>query len=94
MPHIVDVHTHFGFADVGKKLGIPGDIYKAVRVGRNIVSSYAGLPAVGYAEIGDFDIQREANEKAGVTKRLMSSGFTAETFSRESPSRRPRWPRW
>jgi aminocarboxymuconate-semialdehyde decarboxylase len=85
MPEIIDVHTHFGFANVGKKLGIPGDIYKAVKVGRNIVSSYAGLPAVGYAEIGDFDVQMEANAKAGVTRRLMSSGFTAETFSRETP---------
>ena len=85
MPEIVDVHTHFGFAEVGKKLGIAGDIYKSVRVGRNIVSSYAGLPAVGYAEIGDFDVQMETNAKAGVTKRLMSSGFTAETFSRETP---------
>jgi len=85
MPHIVDVHTHFGFANVGKKLGISGDIYKSVKVGRNIVSSYAGLPAVGYAEIGDFDIQREVNEKAGIDKRIMSSGFTGETFSRETP---------
>ena len=84
MAEIVDVHTHFGLNAVGKKLGIEGDIYKSVRVGRNIVSSYRGLPAVGYAEISDFETQMETNEKAGVTKRLMSSGFTAETFSHET----------
>jgi aminocarboxymuconate-semialdehyde decarboxylase len=85
MPHIVDVHTHFGLENVAKKLGIEGNVYGAVRVGKNVVTNYRGLPAVGYGEMSDFETQQERNEKAGVTKRLMSTGFTAETFSHETP---------
>ena len=84
MPEIVDVHTHFGLEQVAKKLGIEGNVYGAVKVGRNVVTNYRGLPAVGYAEMSDFDTHMRVNQAAGVTKRLMSSGFTAETFSHET----------
>ena len=84
MAHIVDVHTHFGLEGVAKKLGIEGNVYGAVRVGPNVVTNYRGLPAVGYGEMSDFETHMERNEKAGVTKRLLSSGFTAETFSHET----------
>ena len=47
-------------------------------VGSNMVTNYRGLPAVGYREMTDFDLQQEVSAKAGITRRLMSSPFMAE----------------
>ncbi len=84
MPHIVDVHTHFALAGVAPKLGIDPRFLNPVKAGRNTVTNYRGLPAVGYAEMGEFDTHMQVNEKAGVTRRLLSTGFTAETLSHET----------
>jgi predicted TIM-barrel fold metal-dependent hydrolase len=69
---IVDIHTHFNEPGVADKLGI--DM-------RHPGPGYTILPSSQMREFGQFDKQIEVNEKAGVTKRLMSSPFGAEMMS-------------
>ena len=69
---IVDIHTHFNEAGVAQALGI--DM-------RNPGQGYAILPSSPQPEYGDFDVQTEVCRKAGITKRLMSTPFTAEMLS-------------
>ncbi len=72
MGHIVDIHTHFNEPGVADRLGI--DM-------KNPGPGYTILPSKQMQEFGQFEKQIEVNEKAGVTKRLMSSPFGAEMMS-------------
>ena len=80
MPPIVDMHTHCSPAGRGDPFGVRAAM-ASTRVGRNMVSSYRGLPAVNYHELGDFDLQQEVSGRAGITGRLISSPFTIETVT-------------
>jgi predicted TIM-barrel fold metal-dependent hydrolase len=80
MSHIVDVHTHCSFPSRADPFGMAAAM-QSTRVGRNTVSSYRGLPAVGYYEMTDFPLQQEVSAKAGITRRLMSSPFAAEMMT-------------
>ena len=46
-----------------------------------MVTRYRGLPAVGYYEMTDFDLQQETLARAGITGRLISNSFAAETWT-------------
>ncbi len=77
---IIDIHTHCVPRVPGDRFGIAAAM-QARQVGRNVVTSYCGLPAVGYYEMTDFDLQQEVLARAGVTGRLISNSFGAETMT-------------
>ena len=66
---------------------MPGDrfgVAEALRgtpVGRNVATNYRGLPAVGYYEMTDLALQQEVLTRAGITGRLISNSFGAETMT-------------
>src|SRR5690242_7398079 len=80
MARIVDMHTHCSPAGRPDPFGVRSAM-APVRVGRNMMSCYRGLPAVNYYELGDFELQQEVSGKAGITNRLLSSPFTIETVT-------------
>ena len=80
LSHIIDVHTHYNAPLREDPFGV-ADALKGERVGRNMVTNYRGLPAVGYAEMNDFDLQQEISGKAGITRRMMSTSFSAEVMT-------------
>ena len=51
-------------------------------VGKNTVTNFAGLPAVSYHDMYDFDLQQEVCARAGITGRVISNPFAAEVISR------------
>src|SRR3982074_3072836 len=51
-----------------------------------MVTNYRGLPAVAYHEMTDFDLQQEVSARAGITGRLMSNPFPAETMPALAPA--------
>jgi aminocarboxymuconate-semialdehyde decarboxylase len=75
---IIDIHTHCSPRGQGDPFGLAAALL-AKPVGRNMVTCYRGLPAVAYCEMTDFDRQQEVCAKAGVTGRLISTPFAAET---------------
>ena len=77
MAHKVDVHTHCNLPSREDPFGV-ADLMRGQMVGRNMVSNFRGLPAVGYREMQDFELQQEVSHKAGIDRRLMSSPFMAE----------------
>jgi predicted TIM-barrel fold metal-dependent hydrolase len=77
---IIDMHTH----SVPRVAGDPFGVAAAMRgtpVGKNSVSSFRGLPAVSYGEMHDFDLQQEVCARAGITGRIISNPFAAESIS-------------
>lgn len=80
MAHMVDVHTHCALPSKEDPFGV-ADLMRGQIVGGNMVSNFRGLPAVGYREMMDFDLQQEVSHKAGITKRLMSGPFMAESVT-------------
>jgi predicted TIM-barrel fold metal-dependent hydrolase len=84
MAHIIDIHTHCNLPTRDDPFGIAAAM-QVTRAGRNTVSNYRGLPAVGYYEMTDFALQQEVCTKAGITRRLMSNSFTPEVISTVSP---------
>jgi aminocarboxymuconate-semialdehyde decarboxylase len=82
LPPIIDVHTHCsprpqpGHDPFGVAAHLRG-----TPVGRNVLLNYRGLPAIGYAEFADMQLQQEVCANAGITGRLMSTPFTAEIIS-------------
>src|SRR3954470_12782091 len=80
MAHIVDMHTHCSPGGREDPFGVRAQM-AGTRVGRNIVSSYRGLPAVMYHELTDLELQQEVSARAGITRRLISSPFTIETVT-------------
>jgi aminocarboxymuconate-semialdehyde decarboxylase len=77
---IIDIHTHCAPRAPGDRFGV-AEALRETSVGRNVVTNYRGLPAVGYYEMTDFDLQQEVLARAGVTGRLISNSFGAETMS-------------
>jgi aminocarboxymuconate-semialdehyde decarboxylase len=77
MTVIIDIHTHCVRPPRDDPFGV-GAALRGTPAGRNSVTNFRGLPAVGYYEMTDFDLQQEACAKAGITGRLMSSPFAAE----------------
>jgi len=77
---IIDIHTHCVPRVPGDRFGVAAAM-QAAPVGRNVVTNYRGLPAVGYYEMTDFDLQQEVLARAGVTHRLISNSFGAETMT-------------
>ena len=77
---IIDIHTHCVPRVPGDRFGVAAAM-QSRPVGRNVATNYRGLPAVGYHEMTDFDLQQEALARAGVTHRLISNSFGAETMS-------------
>ena len=79
------MHTHV----VPRVAGDPFGVAAAMRgtpVGNNSVSSFRGLPAVAYGEMHDFDRQQEVCAAAGITGRIISNPFAAESISWASKS--------
>jgi len=77
---IIDIHTHCAPRVSGDRFGIAAAM-QATPVGRNVVTNYRGLPAVGYYEMTDFALQQEVLARAGITGRLISNSFGAETMT-------------
>ena len=80
MAHMVDIHTHCTIPTRDDPFGV-AELMRGQVVGGNMVSNFRGLPAVGYREMLDFDLQQEVSAKAGITRRLMSSPFMAESVT-------------
>lgn len=80
MPHMVDIHTHCAIPSRDDPFGVAAAM-RGTMAGRNMVTSYRGLPAVGYYEMTDFALQQEVSAKAGITRRLMSNPFSAEIIT-------------
>ncbi|HUB95407.1 MAG TPA: amidohydrolase family protein [Stellaceae bacterium] len=80
MAHKVDVHTHCTIPGREDPFGV-ADLMRGQLVGGNMVTNFRGLPAVGYREMLDFDLQQEVSHRAGITRRLMSSPFMAEAVT-------------
>src|SRR5262249_59608853 len=77
---IIDIHTHCAPRPTGDRFGVAAAM-RGTAVGRNMVTNYRGLPAVAYHEMTDFDLQQEVLGRAGVTHRLISNPFPAETWT-------------
>jgi predicted TIM-barrel fold metal-dependent hydrolase len=77
---LIDIHTHCAPRVPGDRFGV-AEALRGVPVGRNTVTNYRGLPAVAYHEMTDLDLQQEVLARAGVTHRLMSNPFPAETMT-------------
>jgi predicted TIM-barrel fold metal-dependent hydrolase len=80
---IIDIHTHCAPRQRDDPFGVAA-IMRGTPAGRNTITNYRGLPAVGHWEMTDFDHQQEVCAKAGLTGRIMSTPFTAEIVTRES----------
>ena len=85
MTPIIDIHTHSAPRVTGDPFGVAA-VMRGTPVGKNMVSSFRGLPAVGYGEIFDFDHQQEVCAAAGITGRMISNPFAAESISWASKS--------
>jgi predicted TIM-barrel fold metal-dependent hydrolase len=86
MPPIIDIHTRCSPPrPPGDRFGVQ-EALRGTPAGRNMITSYRGLPAVSYYEMGDFELQQEACAKAGVTHRLISTPFAAEVMAQISKS--------
>jgi aminocarboxymuconate-semialdehyde decarboxylase len=83
---IIDIHTHCAPRLTDDRFGVAAAL-RGTPVGRNVVTGYRGLPAVGYYEMTDFDRQQEVLGRAVVTGRLISNSFGAETWSEIAPAR-------
>jgi predicted TIM-barrel fold metal-dependent hydrolase len=77
---IVDIHTHCAPPQRDDPFGVAA-VLRGTPVGRNSLLNYRGLPAIGYYEMTDFDLQQEVCAKAGITGRLISSPFAAEVIT-------------
>jgi predicted TIM-barrel fold metal-dependent hydrolase len=82
---IIDMHTHCAPRVGGDPFGVAAAM-RGKPIGKNLVSSFRGLPAVSYGEMADFDLQQEVSERAGVTGRIISNPFAAESVSWASKS--------
>jgi aminocarboxymuconate-semialdehyde decarboxylase len=83
---IIDIHTHCTPRVEGDPLGVAAAL-RGVPAGRNAITNYRGLPAVSYAEMGDFALQQEVSARAGITGRIISTPFAAEVMT--AVSRKP-----
>ncbi len=77
MASIIDIHTHCAPRTRDDPFGVAAEL-RGTPVGRNVLVNYRGLPAIGYYEFSDMELQQVVCAKAGITGRLMSSPFTAE----------------
>jgi aminocarboxymuconate-semialdehyde decarboxylase len=77
---IIDIHTHCAPRPTDDRFGV-AEALRGTSAGRNMVTNYRGLPAVGYYEMTDFDLQQETLARAGITGRLISNSFGAETWT-------------
>ena len=82
---IIDIHTHCTARGRDDRFGLV-QAMRATPAGRNVVTSYRGLPAVAYHEMFDLDLQQEVSAKAGITGRIISNPFAAEVASAVSRS--------
>jgi predicted TIM-barrel fold metal-dependent hydrolase len=83
---IIDIHTHCAPRPADDLFGVAAAL-RGTPAGRNVVTNFRGLPAVGYYEMTDFDLQQATLARAGVTGRLISNSFAAETWTAISPAR-------
>jgi len=60
---IIDIHTHCSPRERGDPLGLVKAL-RPIPAGRNLVTSYAGLPAVAYHEMFDLELQQEVCARA------------------------------
>jgi predicted TIM-barrel fold metal-dependent hydrolase len=77
---IIDIHTHCAPPVKSDPLGVAATL-RGTPVGKNMVSSYRGLPAVAYHDLFDFKLQQEVSAKAGITGRIISNPFAAEVMT-------------
>ncbi len=85
MSHIVDIHTHCVLPSRDDPFGV-AHVLRGTLVGRNSVSNFRNLPAVSYVEMTDFDLQQDVSARAGLTRRIVSSPFSAEAITQVSTS--------
>jgi len=77
---VIDIHTHCAPRPADDRFGVAA-MLRGTPAGRNVVTNYRDLPAVSYHEMTDFDLQQEVSARAGITHRLMSNPFAAETIT-------------
>jgi predicted TIM-barrel fold metal-dependent hydrolase len=82
---IIDIHTHCAAPPQGDPFGVAA-VMRGTPVGQNAVTNFRGLPAVSYHDMSDFELQQEVCAKAGITGRIISNPFAAETISWASKS--------
>jgi predicted TIM-barrel fold metal-dependent hydrolase len=80
MSPIIDIHTHCAPRTRDDPFEVAAQL-RGTPVGRNVLVNYRGLPAIGYYEFSDLELQQEACAKAGISGRLMSTPFTAEIIT-------------
>ncbi|MGD0025890.1 MAG: amidohydrolase family protein, partial [Xanthobacteraceae bacterium] len=80
MSPIIDIHTHCSLRPRDDRFGV-AEALRGIPVGRNTVTNYRALPAVGYHEMFDFDLQQDVCARAGITGRMMSIPFAAEVIT-------------
>jgi len=85
---IIDIHTHCAPRPTSDRFGVAAAM-RGTPVGRNMVTKYRDLPAVSYYEMTDFDLQQEVSARAGITHRILSNPFPAETWTTVSPAPAP-----
>lgn len=79
MAQLVDIHTHCTLPSREDTLGVAAAM-RGTPVGKNMYTNFRNLPAIGYYELTDFELQQEVSHKAGITRRLMSNPFGAEVL--------------
>jgi aminocarboxymuconate-semialdehyde decarboxylase len=77
---VIDIHTHCASRPTSDRFGV-AEAMRGTPAGRNMVTNYRGLPAVAYHEMTDFDLQQEVSARAGLTHRILSNPFPAETWT-------------
>lgn len=77
---VIDIHTHCAPRPTDDRFGVVAAL-RGIPAGRNVVTNYRGLPAVGYYEMTDFELQQDTLARAGITGRLISNSFGAETWT-------------
>ena len=84
---IIDIHTHCSPRERGDPFGLVQAL-RPIPAGRNLVTSYRGLPAVAYHEMFDLELQQEVCARAGISGRIISNLWRRQSGCRD----RGDWP--
>ena len=77
---IIDMHTHCAPRLVGDPFGVAA-MMRGTPVGKNMVTNFRGMPTVAYGDMLDFELQEKVCAVAGITGRIISNPFAAESIS-------------
>jgi hypothetical protein len=74
------MHTHCAPRIAGDPFGVAA-VMRGTPVGKNMVTNFRGTPTIAYGDMLDFDLQEEVCAAAGITGRIISNPFAAESIS-------------